>query len=81
MKSLPLQSPFAASALPSAPAPQGFLGRGTLGERPRAPPLMTTHKLTSQAQFVVSHAARMLHVQFAICGTVLPSLHLPFTSS
>ena len=53
MKSLPMASPFANSAMPSEAMPEGFLGRGTLGERPRAPPVMTVHQLNSQAQFVV----------------------------
>ena len=81
MKSMPPQSPFARAALPSAPAPQGFLGRGTLGERPRAPPMMTTHKLTSQAQFVVSHDASVTchnaSVSCQLAGTVLPSAPAP----
>ena len=45
--------PFAEASLSPAGMPESFLGRGQLGERPRAPPLMTMHQLGSHDQFVV----------------------------
>ncbi len=45
--------PFAEASLSPAEMPESFLGRGQLGERPSAPPLMTMHQLGSHDQFVV----------------------------
>lgn len=53
MQSMPMPTPFATASLPSADTPQGFLGRGLLGERPSIPPLLTMHQLGSQDRFVV----------------------------
>ena len=53
MNSMPMPVPFAEASLSPAGMPESFLGRGQLGERPRAPPLMTMHQLGSHYQFVV----------------------------
>lgn len=53
MNSMPMPVPFAEASLSPAGMPESFLGRGQLGERPRAPPLMTMHQLGSHDQFVV----------------------------
>ena len=45
--------PFAEASLSPVEMPESFLGRGQLGERPSAPPLMTMHQLGSHDQFVV----------------------------
>lgn len=53
MNSMPMPVPFAEASLSPAEMPESFLGRGQLGERPSAPPLMTMHQLGSHDQFVV----------------------------
>ncbi|KAA6418503.1 MAG: DNA-binding phosphatase 1 [Trebouxia sp. A1-2] len=53
MNSMPMPVPFAEASLSPSEMPESFLGRGQLGERPRAPALMTMHQLGSHDQFVV----------------------------
>ncbi len=53
MTSMPMPMPFAEASLSPLEMPERFLGRGQLGERPSAPPLMTMHQLGSHDQFVV----------------------------
>lgn len=54
MNSMPMPMPFAGASLSPAEMLESFLGRGQLGERPSAPPLMTMHQLGHHDQFVVS---------------------------
>ena len=53
MNSMPMPVPFAGASLSASEMPESFLGRGQLGERPSAPPLMTMHQLSSHDQFLV----------------------------
>ena len=51
---MPAASPLGAENALSSEPPEGLLGRGSLGEGPSVPPLMSVHQLSSQDQFLVS---------------------------
>lgn len=68
MNSMPMPVPFAEASLSPSEMPESFLGRGQLGERPRAPALMTMHQLGSHDQFVVRSCS-------STCATICTTCH------
>jgi len=78
MNSMSMPVPFAGARLSASEMPESFLGRGQLGERPSAPPLMTMHQLSSHDQFVVrSCCATCASVVYDLSNCILSCLCCP----